>query len=144
MAPRFKRKRQASHTSSSASPSRSWASHRGRFKRPSVPSQLSSQSRHNGSSQSQPASRHHVPENLHHSQAQPRHVADNDDVDEDLEQVVMAIDRQNKRGIGCAYYVARDEKLYCLQDVTNGTMEAIEKCEFSDVWDHKCGMIDTS
>lgn len=41
----------------------------------------------------------------------------------------MAIDRQQKGAIGCAYYVARDEKLSCLQDVANGSMDAVATCE---------------
>jgi DNA mismatch repair protein MSH5 len=49
-------------------------------------------------------------------------------VDEDLDQVVMGIDRNQKGTIGCAYYVAREEKLFCLQDVVNGTFEAVETC----------------
>lgn len=42
----------------------------------------------------------------------------------------MAIDRHQKGTIGCAYYVARDETLYCLQDMTQGNMDAIDKREY--------------
>jgi DNA mismatch repair protein MSH5 len=120
MAPRNKRKRQASHTSSSAHISQSLGSHNRTFKRPPVPSQTSSQ-------------RGSIDFNLPSqtsSHGNPRHDAvDNDEVNEDLEQVVMAIDRQRKGTLGCAYYSAREEKLYYLQDLANGTMETIETCE---------------
>lgn len=131
MAPRSKRKRQPSHTSSSVRTSQSLGSQRGRFKRPSVSAQPSSQRGSIGPSHhSQTTSHcHHTPRDHASSQPQSNHATDNEEVNEDLEQVVMAIDRQQKGIIGCAYYTAREEKLYCLQDVINGTMEAIETCE---------------
>lgn len=129
MAARFKRKRRASHTSSSARTSQSWSSQRGRFKRPSLPSHSSSRTRSIDAPYNQASSHHHIPQDRDASQPQPNHAADNEEVDEDLEQVVMAIDRQQKGTVGCAYYVASDETLYCLQDVIDGSLEAIETCK---------------
>lgn len=129
MAPPFKHKRQASYTSTSARTLQSRRSERGRFKRPSIPSQPSSQREQDDPTHSQAASRRHASPSSVPPQAQPYPVSDNDEVNEDLEQVIMAVDRQQKGTIGCAYYVAREEKLYCLQDVTDGTLDAIETCE---------------
>ena len=47
--------------------------------------------------------------------------------DESLEQVVMAIDLRERGTLGCAYYVAREERLYCMEDVANGGMEIVER-----------------
>ena len=54
---------------------------------------------------------------------------DHDEINEVLEHIIMAIDRQQRGAIGCAYYAAREEKLYCLQDLNNGGLEVIEMCE---------------
>ena len=130
MAPRFKRKRQASQTSSSARTSQSSTSHSGRVKRPSIFSQSSSRTGQPEPHHNQTANRRHdILQGNPLAQPQHHHAADTDEVNEDLEQVVMAIDRQQKGTIGCAYYVAREEKLFCLQDVTIGSLEAIETCE---------------
>ncbi|KAF7512474.1 hypothetical protein GJ744_001409 [Endocarpon pusillum] len=126
MAPRFKRKRRASHTSSSAHTSQSWGSQRSSFQRPSLPSQSSSRRRPIDPPYNQASSHHHIPQDRDASQPQTYHAADNEEVDEDLEQVVMAIDRQQKGTVGCAYYVASNETLYCLQDVIDGSLEALE------------------
>jgi DNA mismatch repair protein MSH5 len=143
MGPQFKRKRQSSHTSSGARTSHT-SSSRGRFKRPSVPSHSSPQRRPIESAHSQAASRRHTPQDTSPPQAQTDHVAGNDEINEDLEQVVMAIDRQQKGTVGCAYYVAREETLYCLQDMTNGSLEAIEKCESYHVWGYLRGLTNLS
>lgn len=129
MAPRSQRKQQASHTSSSARTSQSWSSQRGRFKRPSLPSQPSSRRCSIDPHHNQASSNHHVPQDNAASQPQFHHATDNEEANENLEQVVMAIDRQQKGTIGCAYYVASNETLYCLQDLPSGTLEAIETCK---------------
>jgi DNA mismatch repair protein MSH5 len=130
MGPRFKRKRQSSHTSSSAGTTHTWSS-RGRFKRPTVPIHSSPHRRPIESAHSPAASRRHTPQDIILPQAQNDHAVPNGEINEDLDQVVMAIDRQQKGNIGCAYYVAREETLYCLQDVTIGSLEAIETCGFT-------------
>lgn len=50
------------------------------------------------------------------------------DVDDDLEQVVMAIDIKERGTVGCCYYVAQEERLYILGDVQLGGKEVIETC----------------
>ena len=142
MAPRFKRKRQASHTSSSARTSQSWRSQRDRFKQPSLPSQPSSRRRSIDPSYNQASNHHHIPQGHGSSQPQTYHAADNEEIDEDLEQVVMAIDRQQKGTIGCAYYVASNETLYCLQDMVNGSLEAIETCKTYYIRCSNVGIVD--
>jgi DNA mismatch repair protein MSH5 len=48
--------------------------------------------------------------------------------DEEVDQIIMAIDMKEKQTIGCCYYVAQEEKLYLLEDVQSGGLEIIEKC----------------
>ncbi|KAK2795607.1 hypothetical protein FQN50_009713 [Emmonsiellopsis sp. PD_5] len=45
---------------------------------------------------------------------------------EDLCQVIMAIDMKERGTVGCCYYVAEEERLYILEDITSGGFEAIE------------------
>ncbi|KAL8681092.1 MAG: hypothetical protein Q9186_002744 [Xanthomendoza sp. 1 TL-2023] len=49
--------------------------------------------------------------------------------DDSLNEVVMAIDLRERGTVGCAYYIAREEKLYMMQDVTSGGIEIIETSE---------------
>lgn len=49
--------------------------------------------------------------------------------DEDLDalnEVVMAVEMRNNATVGCAYYVARDEVLYLMQDAQLGGKEMID------------------
>ncbi|ETN41594.1 uncharacterized protein HMPREF1541_03530 [Cyphellophora europaea CBS 101466] len=39
----------------------------------------------------------------------------------------MALDVRDRGTIGCAYYIAREERLFCLEDVPNGGVEVSEK-----------------
>ena len=41
--------------------------------------------------------------------------------DEQLELVVMAVDVRERGTIGCAYYVAREERLFCMEEVRGGS-----------------------
>lgn len=50
------------------------------------------------------------------SESQIREREDHDD----LNQVIMAIDVNSNGTVGCAYYVAREEKLHLLQDIEAG------------------------
>lgn len=45
-----------------------------------------------------------------------------------LNEVIMCIDMRNKGAIGCCYYVARDQKLFVMADVSHGGIEVIEIC----------------
>ncbi|KAL8736313.1 MAG: hypothetical protein Q9166_000468 [cf. Caloplaca sp. 2 TL-2023] len=46
--------------------------------------------------------------------------------DDSLNEVVMAVDLRDRGTVGCAYYIAREEKLYMMQDVNSGGIEIIE------------------
>lgn len=131
MAPRFRRRRQTSQTSSRATrKSQGLGGQRNRFIRHSVPSRTSSQRGPSEHIYNSTPTRTDVPPDSAQSQVPPHHQAlDNDESSEALEQIVMAIDRQQRGAIGCAYYAAREEKLYCLQDMNNGSLEVIETCE---------------
>lgn len=51
------------------------------------------------------------------------------DADEDadaLNEVVLAVDLRERGTVGCTYYVARDEKLYFMEDAQLGGVETIE------------------
>jgi DNA mismatch repair protein MSH5 len=43
-----------------------------------------------------------------------------------LDQIVMAVDIRERGTVGCAYYVARQEKLFFMEDVKQGGVETIE------------------
>lgn len=55
--------------------------------------------------------------------------SEDEEQDDSMEHIVMAIDRTNKGTIGCAYYVAREEVLRCMEPIENGGVDAIEICE---------------
>ncbi len=63
-------------------------------------------------------------------------VTENDDdirdreEDDFLDKVVMAVDMREKGTVGCCYYVAREEKLYMMDDIKYGEMEVIDACMF--------------
>jgi len=50
---------------------------------------------------------------------------------DDVNQVIMAIDVDNKGAVGCSYYMAREEKLYMLQDVKAGGEAIVDARELS-------------
>ena len=45
---------------------------------------------------------------------------------DDLDQVIMALDMKERGALGCAYYLAQEERLYCMEDVKSGGAEVIE------------------
>ena len=47
--------------------------------------------------------------------------------DEDLCQVIMAIDIRDRGTVGCSYYNAQEGKLYVLEDIARGGKDIIEK-----------------
>ena len=49
--------------------------------------------------------------------------------DDFLEQVILAIDVKDKGRVGCAYYIAGEERLLCMEEVIGGGTEVVEKCE---------------
>ncbi|KAL8997254.1 MAG: hypothetical protein Q9169_003447 [Polycauliona sp. 2 TL-2023] len=46
--------------------------------------------------------------------------------DDSLNEVVMALDLRDRGTVGCAYYIAREEKLYMMQDVSSGGIDIID------------------
>ena len=51
-------------------------------------------------------------------------------IEDDENEVVMALDIRTNSTLGCAYYVAREEKLYCMQDCNMADRTMIETCGF--------------
>lgn len=45
-----------------------------------------------------------------------------------MNEVIMAVDLRGRGTVGCAYYVAREEKLYMMEDIRFGGIEVIETC----------------
>lgn len=56
-----------------------------------------------------------------------------DDDDDTLNEVVMAVDLLSRGTVGCCYYVARDERMYFMEDIQFGDVEIIEN--------RKCGVL---
>lgn len=59
---------------------------------------------------------------------QDRHPDLQRDLDDNLDQVVMAIDIKERGTVGCCYYTAQKEKFYILGDIRSGGTEAVETC----------------
>lgn len=58
--------------------------------------------------------------------------------DDSLNETIMAADLKDRGTVGCAYYVAREEKLYMLEDVKMGGIEVIQSCERCLVYVKAC------
>ena len=55
-----------------------------------------------------------------------------DDIEMDMEllsEVIVAVSITDRGTVGCAYYVARDEKLYFMEDVQMGGPDVIDACK---------------
>lgn len=48
------------------------------------------------------------------------------EIDNSLDQVIMAVDMRGKDTVGCCYYVAKEEKLYMMDDVNYGGIDVID------------------
>lgn len=46
-----------------------------------------------------------------------------------LDHVIVAIDAKEMGNVGCAYYIAREERLLCMEDVPKGGVESVERCQ---------------
>jgi DNA mismatch repair protein MSH5 len=44
------------------------------------------------------------------------------------DEVFMAVDVRERSTVGCAYYVAREEKLYMMQDCKFGDLTTVDTC----------------
>jgi DNA mismatch repair protein MSH5 len=53
-----------------------------------------------------------------------------DIVEDNENEVVMALDVRTNSTLGCAYYVAREEKLYLMQDCNMADKTMVETCGF--------------
>ena len=62
-------------------------------------------------------------------QDEQSHVVDEDDTDEMLDNVIMAVDMKERGTVGCAYYVAREERLFCMEDMVHGGRDVVETCQ---------------
>lgn len=45
-----------------------------------------------------------------------------------LGEVVMAVNKTDRGTVGCAYYVAREEKLYFMEDAQMGGADIVDSC----------------
>jgi DNA mismatch repair protein MSH5 len=62
--------------------------------------------------------------------SQPRDNFDDGASDEALDEIVMAVDMNPRGTVGCAYYVAAQEKLYFMEDIELGGPDVIEARKF--------------
>lgn len=56
---------------------------------------------------------------------------DEEEIDPDIDalnEVVMAIDLKEKGTVGCAHYVAMEEKLYFMEDAKLGGVDMVDAC----------------
>lgn len=58
--------------------------------------------------------------------------ADEQEEDESIDEIVMAIDTRDRGTIGCCYYVAANEALYLMGDVKSAGLEIIDLREHAD------------
>lgn len=49
--------------------------------------------------------------------------------DDFLEHIVMAVNLREKGKVGCAYYIAAEDRLLCMEEFAGGGLDAIQKCE---------------
>ena len=54
-----------------------------------------------------------------------------DSTEELLDHVIVAIDVKETGNVGCAYYIAREQRLLCMEDVPKGGVESIERRQSS-------------
>ena len=59
--------------------------------------------------------------------SESRNAEENDDT---LIEVIMAVDMTPRGTVGCCYYVARDEKLYFMEDIQCGDVDVIDSRGF--------------
>lgn len=49
-------------------------------------------------------------------------------IDDELEQIVVAVDMKDSGTVGCSYYSALEEKLYLLGDLRHSSKDIIDSC----------------
>lgn len=50
----------------------------------------------------------------------------NREENDSLNEVIMAVDLRDRGTVGCCYYIAREEKIYMMEDVKSGGIEVID------------------
>jgi DNA mismatch repair protein MSH5 len=133
MPPSFKRKRQSSAASVTSRPSPATSSRRSTplvsFNRQSLVSQPQLQHRRVAIASppqlEREASSGQMPLSRNDEQSA---AVDEDNTDETLDNVIMAIDMKEHGTVGCAYYVAREERLFCMEDIVHGGIDTVEAC----------------
>lgn len=55
----------------------------------------------------------------------PENEGTNDDT---LNEVIMAVDMTPRGTVGCCYYVAREERLYFMEDIQIGDVDIVDTC----------------
>lgn len=55
--------------------------------------------------------------------------AHQDDFDDNLDHVVLAIDKSRKKTIGCSYYVAEHGVLYVMEDIESADEDTVQSCK---------------
>ncbi|ORY09079.1 mismatch repair protein 5 [Clohesyomyces aquaticus] len=112
MAARFAfRKKYGQRSSSSARSDRSRSSRRSAADPVRAPASRSAQSRAQSSSS--------VP------LPQSQQCEENDNEDDSLDEIVMAVDLRDRGTVGCCYYVAKEEKLYFMEDMKLGGADIV-------------------
>jgi DNA mismatch repair protein MSH5 len=49
-----------------------------------------------------------------------------EDDDDSLNEVVLAVDLRERGTVGCAYYLAREEKIFCMEDWKLGSVTTVD------------------
>ena len=53
-------------------------------------------------------------------------VLEEEDANDSLDHIILAIDIKEGDKVGCAYYIAREERLLCMEDVVGGGQDLID------------------
>jgi enterochelin esterase-like enzyme len=103
--------RSSHHSSNNAQPSSHWQSHSSQRRTTINP----------GASIETSA----TPRSVTPASHAPNHI-DRGNTEELLDHVIVAVDIKEMGIVGCAYYVAREEILFCMEDLPRGGVESIE------------------
>ena len=77
---------------------------------------------------SQETLRARAPPSCNAEQFQPDSAMIEYSIDDELEQVVVAVDMRDSGTVGCSYYSALEEKLYLLGDLRHSSENIIDSC----------------
>ena len=53
-----------------------------------------------------------------------------DEQDDTLNEVIMAVELTPRGTVGCCYYVARDEKIFFMEDIMMGDVDVVDACKY--------------